>query len=108
MSNIIQYILSRLNEPSTWRGIVWIATALGLALDPTQKEAIVTAGMAIAGVVGVFTKEKPKPTPDQIEKVKELIQQNVDAAIIKSNETKNENPTPDNFFNDDDGDGDGD
>ena len=108
MNAFLTYILGRLSEPSTWRGIIWIVTALGLALSPEQKEAIVTAGMAIAGVVGVFTKEKPKPTPDQIEKVKELIQQNVDAAIIKSNEKKNENPTPDNFFGDDDGDGDGD
>ena len=100
MNAFISYILGRLSEPSTWRGIIWIATAFGLALSPDQKEAIATAGMALVGAIGVFTKDKSKPTPEQIEKVNETIQQKVDEAVSKASEIQNENPTPDNFFND--------
>jgi hypothetical protein len=48
------YILERLQEPSTWRAIIWMATAWGLALSPDQKEAIIAFGMALAGAAGVL------------------------------------------------------
>lgn len=54
----MNWILQRLREPSTWRGLVWLATVAGLALSPQQAEAIVTAGMALAGLLGVFLPEK--------------------------------------------------
>lgn len=50
----MKWILARLREPSSWRGIVWLLTVFGLALKPDQAEAIVTAGMALAGLLGVF------------------------------------------------------
>lgn len=43
-----------LREASTWRGLVFLATALGLRLEPEQEEAIVATGLAIAGLIGVF------------------------------------------------------
>jgi len=39
------YLLARLQEPSTWRDIVLIATSLGAHLSPDQWEAIVTGGL---------------------------------------------------------------
>lgn len=45
-------------EASTWRGLIFILTAVGLQLDPEQQTAIITAGMALAGLVGVFFKRK--------------------------------------------------
>lgn len=48
-----------LGEASTWRGIIFILTAVGVQLDPAQQTAIITAGMALAGLVGVFFKRKP-------------------------------------------------
>ncbi|AUH51226.1 hypothetical protein CXB49_10595 [Chromobacterium sp. ATCC 53434] len=50
--NLKRYLLARAGEPSTWRGVVLVATACGLALSPEQQEAIVTAGLALAGLVG--------------------------------------------------------
>lgn len=50
----MNWVLARLREPSSWRGIVWLLTVFGLALKPDQAEAIVTAGMALAGLLGVF------------------------------------------------------
>lgn len=48
----------KLSEASTWRGLVWLLTAVGVALSPEQQNAIVTAGIALAGVLGVFVKDK--------------------------------------------------
>lgn len=47
-----QYIIDRLKEPSTWRGLVLIATALGVNISPDQTTAIVSIGIGIAGVIG--------------------------------------------------------
>lgn len=46
------YLLAQAREPSTWRGLVLIATALGAVLSPDQQEAIVSGGLLLAGLVG--------------------------------------------------------
>ena len=50
-----QYILDRAKEPSTWRGAILFLTAIGVPVAPQMAEAIVTAGLGIAGLVGVLT-----------------------------------------------------
>ena len=55
-----QYIFDRFSEPSTWRGIINIILGLGIALNPTQVEAIVAAGMLINGIIAASTKDVPK------------------------------------------------
>lgn len=57
---ILNWLLRRLREPSTWRGIIWLATVAGLSLRPDQAEAIVAVGMALAGLFGVFLSDEPK------------------------------------------------
>jgi len=52
------FILERGKESSTWRGIVAIITAAGVALSPEQGEAIVALGLAVIGAIGVFTADK--------------------------------------------------
>ena len=47
-----------ITQPSTWRGIVWVLTAVGLNISPDQSQAIITAGMGVAGAIGVFTSDK--------------------------------------------------
>ena len=56
----MNWLLARLREPSTWRGLVWLATVAGLSLRPDQAEAIVAAGMALAGLLGVFLGDEQK------------------------------------------------
>jgi hypothetical protein len=53
----MEWIVARLNEASTWRGIIALISAAGVALSPDQGVAIVTAGVALAGVINVFRKE---------------------------------------------------
>lgn len=50
-----------INEPSTWRGIVYLLTAVGIQISPELQGAIVTAGLSVASVIGIFVKDsKPK------------------------------------------------
>lgn len=55
MTRIREYVIARMQEPSTWRGLVLIATALGATLSAEQKEAIIAAGILVAGMIGAST-----------------------------------------------------
>jgi hypothetical protein len=52
------FILARGREASTWRGIVALVTAAGIAISPEQGEAIVALGLAVIGAIGVFFADK--------------------------------------------------
>ena len=62
-----QWILSRLSEPSTWRGAVLFATGLGAPLNPEYLEHIVSVGLAVTGFIGVVTADKPKQNTETTE-----------------------------------------
>ena len=51
------YILARAKEPSTWRGLILLLTAVGVPIAPAMAEAIISAGLALAGLVGVVTQD---------------------------------------------------
>lgn len=53
-----QYIVARLREPSTWRGILMLCTALGVKISPEFQEAIMQFGLAAVGLIGMLTSDK--------------------------------------------------
>ena len=55
---MFKYILNRLTERSTWLGVIALATACGAAIEAAIAEQIIAAGMAVAGLIGVVTKDK--------------------------------------------------
>jgi len=55
---MVEYIIARLKEASTWRGIIGLLTAAGISVSPEMLDRIVAAGMALMGVVGMFFKDK--------------------------------------------------
>lgn len=55
---MIEFLLERGKEASTWRGIVAILTAAGVTISPAQAEAIIALGLAVIGAIGVFTSDK--------------------------------------------------
>lgn len=63
----MKWLLARLKEPSTWRGLVWLLTVCGVLLTPEQTEAIVLAGMSLAGLLGVFLTDEPKTVSEKVE-----------------------------------------
>jgi len=48
--------LNKLNETSTWRGLILIATALGVQLEPELQNHIVAGGLAIVGAINIIRK----------------------------------------------------
>jgi hypothetical protein len=54
----MKYILDRLSEASTWRGIISMLTALGIKLRPDLAEAIISGGLAAMGLINILRKEK--------------------------------------------------
>jgi len=55
---LLNAILERLSENSTWRGLILVATALGIKLDPELQETILAAGLALVGLINVLRKGK--------------------------------------------------
>jgi hypothetical protein len=49
------YLLERLKEPSTWRGITLLLTALGVPLAPGIADLVISAGLAVTGLIGALT-----------------------------------------------------
>jgi hypothetical protein len=55
---IIEVILAKLSENSTWRGLILLAMALGLKIDPELQNQILTAGLSLVGIINVIRKGK--------------------------------------------------
>ena len=55
---MVEYIIARLKEASTWRGLIGLLTAAGISISPELLDKIVAAGMALMGVIGMFFKDK--------------------------------------------------
>jgi len=52
------YILARMREPSTWRGLTLILTAVGVPLAPGVADTIVAVGLAVAGTIGAAAPDR--------------------------------------------------
>ena len=55
---IISVLLERLSENSTWRGLILIATAVGVKVEPELQESIIVAGLGLVGLINVIRKGK--------------------------------------------------
>lgn len=53
----MNYVIARLQERSTWQGIVAIAGAFGVTLDPSLTDAIIALGVAAVGLIHVLWPE---------------------------------------------------
>lgn len=56
--NALRFIASRLKEASTWRGITMFMTAVGISVKPDLMEQIIVTGTGVAGLIGIFTRDK--------------------------------------------------
>ena len=56
-------ILRFLKQPSTWKGIAWLFTLLGIGFSTEQWQVISGAGVAIVAVIEVFTDEDKRNLP---------------------------------------------
>lgn len=58
MKQAYSYLLERFSEASTWRGIIVGLTGVGVGISPDLATGIVSAGMSLAGLVGIVMKDK--------------------------------------------------
>lgn len=70
---LLRYALARLREPSTWRGLILLATAMGWAIRPDLAEAIVALGIALAGGVGVVAPDRPGAVPERVQPAEDRV-----------------------------------
>jgi hypothetical protein len=56
--SMLQFILDRAKEPSTYAGIATILTAAGVSYSTDLFNAAVTVAVAVAGLVAVLLPEK--------------------------------------------------
>lgn len=56
MKNLLNTILEKLTENSTWRGLILIATAVGVKIEPELQESIIVAGLGLVGLINVVRK----------------------------------------------------
>ena len=55
-----KWFIERAKERSTWLGITSILTAAGMGLNPAMIETIITAGVAVGGLIATITKDEHK------------------------------------------------
>ena len=108
MSNVVNYLVEKLKEPSTWKGIIWIITAFGLVMSQEEKEAIAAFGMTLAGLIGVFAEKGNSHTDEEIATIaKETHEKAIDKIIKEKKNAKKKKPTDSSgdadFFGDSDG-----
>jgi hypothetical protein len=58
MKDVIDFLLARASEPSSYAGLAGILSGIHLTLTGTEFNAVVGVLTAIAGLAGVFLKEK--------------------------------------------------
>ena len=66
MQKIMEWVIARLSENSTWRGIILLATSLGVKIEPDSATQIIAGGLALVGVINVIRKapsNEPPTTP---------------------------------------------
>lgn len=54
----MEWIIARLQEPTTWGGIASLLTLVGVTVSPDLQEEIIAVGLSIGGLLMVFLREK--------------------------------------------------
>jgi hypothetical protein len=64
---VMESIIDRLKEQSTWRGIILLVTSFGLTIHPEYQEHIIAVGIGLVGIINVFRKEHKIPKAEVVE-----------------------------------------
>ena len=53
---LIEWVLARFSEPSTWQGVTIVASAAGVNMQPELATQIATVGAGIFGLINIIKK----------------------------------------------------
>lgn len=73
MNNLYTWVLARMSEASTWRGLISIAAACGVVIQPQYAAAILAAGVGLAGFINVITKDPKNVAADVSAAVQDVV-----------------------------------
>ena len=68
LKKVITYLLDRIQEPSTIRGLVLLGAALGAKMSVEQQTAYLELGLLLAGLIAILTPDKLKDKEVDVEK----------------------------------------
>ena len=54
---VIDWLLIKLAEETTWRGIILVGTIVGANLNPEQWQAIMSVGLSVIGLINIIKKQ---------------------------------------------------
>jgi hypothetical protein len=54
----LNYLADRLSESSTWRGLIFLAVALGLKISPDHQEALISFALTAVGAINILRRSK--------------------------------------------------
>jgi hypothetical protein len=52
-----KFILDRLKQESTWRGLIQLVIACGIGINPDQAVALIAVGTSVIGAINVLKKD---------------------------------------------------
>lgn len=61
MKPFFKFVVARLSEASTFKGIFLLLTAAGVTLAPELQAAITAVGLSLTGLVGVIVPDAAPP-----------------------------------------------
>jgi hypothetical protein len=64
---MLDSLIQRFSEGSTWRGLILLATSLGVGIQPEYHEHIIAIGIGLVGVINIFRREKKIPKAEVVE-----------------------------------------
>ena len=67
LMSILPWVIARMREPSTWKGIIALAAAFGVVISPEYAAIILAAGVGMAGLINVIITDPNKDFKAEIE-----------------------------------------
>lgn len=64
---MIHSIIGRFSETSTWRGLILLATSLGVAIPNDYHEHIIAIGIGLVGVINIIRRDRKIPKAEVVE-----------------------------------------
>lgn len=61
MKKALLFVAEYFTHASTWKGLIGLVTAFGVALSPEMAEKLIAFGMAGVGFIQVFIDDNNKP-----------------------------------------------
>ena len=59
MKSLFVWAINRLQERSTWLGIVGAVSSIGIYIKPEMASSISQIGVGVASAIAILTKDKP-------------------------------------------------